>query len=145
MLRRFDGEDIDVHAPIPSDVVCAAAVADPAIWPAARPYLAMRALPLDVRVGFYGKLPSRGDFLRESLPRDFVEAWDAWWQRGLVATQQRPQEEFSDVLGTIAVPRDIISVAFGGPYKKTLYAVAIRDVQIFTIPLIAQGYRGRPK
>ena len=56
----------------------------------------MPALPLDARVGFYGKLPSRGDFVREGLPRDFVEAWDAWWQRGLVATQQRPQEEWRD-------------------------------------------------
>ena len=45
MLRRFDGEDIDVEAPIPSDVVCAAAAEDPAIWAAARPYLAMQALP----------------------------------------------------------------------------------------------------
>ena len=45
MLRRFSGEDINVEAPIPSDVVCAAAAKDPAIWPAARPYLAMQAPP----------------------------------------------------------------------------------------------------
>jgi len=45
MLRRFNGEDIDIEAPIPSDIVCAAAAEDPAIWPAARPYLAMQALP----------------------------------------------------------------------------------------------------
>jgi 2-polyprenyl-6-methoxyphenol hydroxylase-like FAD-dependent oxidoreductase len=45
MLRRFNGEDIDIEAPIPSDVVCAAAAEDPAIWPAARPYLGMQALP----------------------------------------------------------------------------------------------------
>ena len=44
MLRRFNGEDIDTEAPIPSDVVCAAAAKDPAIWPAAQPYLAMQAL-----------------------------------------------------------------------------------------------------
>jgi 2-polyprenyl-6-methoxyphenol hydroxylase-like FAD-dependent oxidoreductase len=45
MLRRFNGEDIDTEAPIPSDVVCAAAAKDPSIWPAAQPYLAMQALP----------------------------------------------------------------------------------------------------
>jgi type VI secretion system protein ImpM len=56
----------------------------------------MPALPLDARVGFYGKLPSRGDFVREGLPRDFVEAWDAWWQRGLATTQQRPPDEWRD-------------------------------------------------
>jgi 2-polyprenyl-6-methoxyphenol hydroxylase-like FAD-dependent oxidoreductase len=45
LLRRFDGADIDIEARIPSDVVCAAAEADPAIAPAAGAYLAMRALP----------------------------------------------------------------------------------------------------
>jgi 2-polyprenyl-6-methoxyphenol hydroxylase-like FAD-dependent oxidoreductase len=45
LLRRFGGADIDVDARIPSDVVCAAAEADPAIRPAAGAYLVMRALP----------------------------------------------------------------------------------------------------
>jgi hypothetical protein len=45
LLRRFDGADIDIEARIPSDVVRAAAEADPAIAPAAGAYLAMRALP----------------------------------------------------------------------------------------------------
>ena len=45
LLRRFDGADIDIEARIPSDVVCAAAEADPAIAPAAGAYLSMRALP----------------------------------------------------------------------------------------------------
>jgi type VI secretion system protein ImpM len=56
----------------------------------------MALLPADARVGLFGKLPSRGDFLREGLPRDFVDGWDAWWQRGLALTQQRPQEEWRD-------------------------------------------------
>jgi type VI secretion system protein ImpM len=56
----------------------------------------MPVLPLDARVGLYGKLPARGDFVREGLPRDFVEPWDAWWQRGLAATQQRPPDEWRD-------------------------------------------------
>jgi type VI secretion system protein ImpM len=33
-----------------------------------------------VRVGFYGKLPSRGDFLRVGLSRMFCTAWDGWLQ-----------------------------------------------------------------
>jgi 2-polyprenyl-6-methoxyphenol hydroxylase-like FAD-dependent oxidoreductase len=45
MLRRLGGGDIDVEARIPSDIVCAAAEKDPTIWAAARPYLAMQALP----------------------------------------------------------------------------------------------------
>jgi hypothetical protein len=45
LLRRLAGEDIDVEARIPSDVVCAAAEADPAIWPAAAAYMAMQSPP----------------------------------------------------------------------------------------------------
>ncbi len=38
--------------------------------------------------GFFGKLPARGDFVRLGLPRDFVDPWDAWWQRGIAATRE---------------------------------------------------------
>jgi gluconolactonase len=50
-----------------------------------------------------------------------------------------------ELLGAIPMPRNLISVAFGGTDKKLLYGVAIRDVQIFSIPTIAQGLNGRPK
>lgn len=45
LLRRFAGEDLDISARIPSDVICAAADADPTIRPAVGPYLGMTALP----------------------------------------------------------------------------------------------------
>jgi type VI secretion system protein ImpM len=35
---------------------------------------------LTVVSGFYGKIPSRGDFVRSGLPRAFIEAWDGWLQ-----------------------------------------------------------------
>lgn len=38
-------------------------------------------------VGFFGKLPARGDFVRSGLPRSFTDPWDAWLQRGLAYTQ----------------------------------------------------------
>src|SRR5215475_13109598 len=56
----------------------------------------MAPLPPDARVGVFGKLPARGDFVRENLPRDFADAWDAWWQRGLAETQQRPVDEWRE-------------------------------------------------
>ena len=56
----------------------------------------MSALPHDARVGLFGKLPARGDFVRENLPRDFADGWDAWWQRGLAETQGRPHDEWLD-------------------------------------------------
>jgi type VI secretion system protein ImpM len=54
----------------------------------------MPAPPPDAYAGLFGKLPSRGDFVREILPRDFTDAWDAWWERGLAGTQWRPWEEW---------------------------------------------------
>jgi len=55
-------------------------------------------------------------------------------------------------LGTIPAPRNLIDVAFSGPDKKTLFAVAyvlepgLHGLdEIYTLPMIAQGYMGRAK
>lgn len=37
--------------------------------------------------GWYGKIPSLGDFATRRLPRSFVTAWDAWLQSSLHATR----------------------------------------------------------
>jgi sugar lactone lactonase YvrE len=50
-----------------------------------------------------------------------------------------------EMLGNIPSPRGLVSVAFGGPNKRTLFGVTIRDVQIMAIDTIAQGFTGRPK
>jgi gluconolactonase len=51
------------------------------------------------------------------------------------------------VLGSIPTPLNFITVAFSGKDKKTLYGVANnqRYDEIFTIQMIAQGYKGRAK
>jgi 2-polyprenyl-6-methoxyphenol hydroxylase-like FAD-dependent oxidoreductase len=49
LLRRFSGEDIDLDARIPSDVICAAAEVDAEIMPAAGPYMGMMAPPSILR------------------------------------------------------------------------------------------------
>jgi flavin-dependent dehydrogenase len=45
LLRRWHGEDIDLDAKIPSDVICAAAEVDPSLMSVVGPYQAMFALP----------------------------------------------------------------------------------------------------
>lgn len=37
--------------------------------------------------GWYGKLPSLGDFASRRLPHGFIQAWDTWLQAGLDATR----------------------------------------------------------
>lgn len=53
-------------------------------------------LPPQARAGLFGKLPARGDFVRENLPRDFTDAWDSWWLRGMADTQQRYGEDWRE-------------------------------------------------
>lgn len=50
-------------------------------------------------------------------------------------------------LGHIPSPRNLITAAFSGPDKKTLYAVANDRVKVdvYAIPMIAQGFTGRAK
>ncbi len=38
-------------------------------------------------IGFFGKIPSRGDFVRAGLPGSFVSVWDAWLQAVLPASK----------------------------------------------------------
>jgi len=51
------------------------------------------------------------------------------------------------ILGLIPTPRGAITAAFAGPDKKTLYFVANNRTtfQVYSIPMIAQGYKGRAK
>jgi sugar lactone lactonase YvrE len=59
-------------------------------------------------------------------------------------------------LGLIPTPRDVISVSFGGRDRKTLFILArgaedsdgqqiANAAQVYSIPMVAQGYQGRPK
>jgi gluconolactonase len=59
-------------------------------------------------------------------------------------------------LGVIPTPRNVISGAFGGPDKRTFFILARGAVaadgsevanaaQVYSIPMLAQGYRGRAK
>nr|WP_239027385.1 type VI secretion system-associated protein TagF [Ramlibacter algicola] len=42
------------------------------------------------RVGWYGKLPTRGDFLGRGLPPRWRGEWDGWLQRGLALAASLP-------------------------------------------------------
>jgi type VI secretion system protein ImpM len=44
-------------------------------------------VPAAIDVGFYGKLPSHGDFLRRRVPDEFVSVWDAWMQECLLESR----------------------------------------------------------
>jgi type VI secretion system protein ImpM len=43
----------------------------------------------DGGAGFFGKVPSHGDFLSRRLPRSFIGPWDDWLQLGLAESRLR--------------------------------------------------------
>jgi type VI secretion system protein ImpM len=45
------------------------------------------SLLLGAAIGFYGKIPARGDFVQAGLPRSFVDPWDDWLQRVIAASR----------------------------------------------------------
>jgi len=49
-----------------------------------------------VTPGFFGKLPSNGDFVTRRLPRGFVDPWDGWLQEGLAASRRQLGEGWLD-------------------------------------------------
>jgi type VI secretion system protein ImpM len=46
--------------------------------------------------GWYGKLPSLGDFASRRLDADFIEPWDDWLARGLAAWREREPDGWLD-------------------------------------------------
>ncbi len=50
-----------------------------------------------LNVGFYGKLPSHGDFLRRRVSDAFVGAWDEWLQECIAASRLRLGERWLGV------------------------------------------------
>jgi type VI secretion system protein ImpM len=64
-----------------------------------------------VRIGFFGKLPSRGDFVRAGLSRAITMAWDCWLQDVLPTAH----EELEASLGRAPVWRFGFGAGVCGP------------------------------
>jgi type VI secretion system protein ImpM len=48
----------------------------------------------DAAIGFLGKIPARGDFVRVGLPRGFADPWDGWMERMLVGSRSGMGEDW---------------------------------------------------
>lgn len=47
-------------------------------------------------LGYYGKVPAKGDFVQRRLPRSFVDPWDAWLQRAMAISREQLGEGWLD-------------------------------------------------
>jgi type VI secretion system protein ImpM len=66
-------------------------------------------------VGFYGKLPSHGDFLRRRVSEGFVAGWDRWLQGGMAATRAALGDRWLEVYLTSPVWRFACAAEACGP------------------------------
>lgn len=44
--------------------------------------------------GFFGKLPTRGDFIQQVLPQDFANSWHEWLQQSMATARESLREDF---------------------------------------------------
>ena len=65
-------------------------------------------------VGFYGKLPTHGDFLRRRVSDPFVEAWDGWLQSCIAASRDALADRWLDVYLTSPVWRFVCAAGACG-------------------------------
>ena len=66
-------------------------------------------------IGFFGKVPTRGDFVRRALPGAFVGPWDDWLQAGLACAKDILGDAWLDLYLTSPVWRFALSADLAGP------------------------------
>ena len=69
----------------------------------------------DAQIGFFGKIPTRGDFVRVGLPRSFISPWDDWLQVMLAASKTALGEQWQAAWMEAPVWRLLIQPGICGP------------------------------
>jgi type VI secretion system protein ImpM len=64
--------------------------------------------------GFYGKFPLLGDFISRRLPAEFIQVWDGWLQRSLLASRERLGDGWLSIYLTSPIWRFILSPGICG-------------------------------
>lgn len=91
-------------------------------------------------VGFFGKLPSNGDFLERRVPGSFREVWDAWLQRSLTASREELGSRWLDCYLTSPLWRFFLSdgVAGAASYLGLLLPSVDRVGRYFPLTVVAE-------
>lgn len=65
-------------------------------------------------VGFFGKIPTRGDFVQHSLPASFTAPWDRWLQAGIAGSREALGDAWLEVYLTSPVWRFALAARLAG-------------------------------
>ncbi|WP_020394435.1 type VI secretion system-associated protein TagF [Thiolinea disciformis] len=77
-------------------------------------------------VGYYGKVPTQGDFVGKGLPRQFRDSWDTWLQEVIHISQQQLGSHWLQYYLTFPLYRFALSAGLCG--EKTWLGVMIPSV-----------------
>lgn len=96
-------------------------------------------------IGFYGKLPCRGDFLQRRAPMPFVDVWDAWLQECMHASKEQLQDAWLDAYLTGPVWRFVLDADVCGEdsYAGILVPSVDRVGRYFPLTVVAQLAAGQ--
>jgi type VI secretion system protein ImpM len=93
-----------------------------------------------IEVGFYGKLPSHGDFLKRRVSDAFVSVWDDWLQRSLAASRSALGARWLDVY--LTSPSWRFACASGAVGDRPLLGLMVPSVdrvgRYFHLTLVAE-------
>jgi type VI secretion system protein ImpM len=94
--------------------------------------------------GFYGKLPSEGDFVSRRLPWEFTSAWDDWLQQGLQASREALGERWLSLYLSAPVWRFQLAPGVCGPlaWRGVFFASVDRVGRYFPLTLAFAGVAG---
>jgi type VI secretion system protein ImpM len=65
-------------------------------------------------MGFFGKIPTRGDFVSRSLPASFITPWDSWLQAGIAGSREILGDAWLDIYLTSPAWRFALSAQVAG-------------------------------
>lgn len=60
-------------------------------------------------VGYYGKIPSKGDFITKALPRSFVDPWDLWLRDALANSKIKLGDDWMECYLTTPLYQFVLS------------------------------------
>jgi type VI secretion system protein ImpM len=94
----------------------------------------------EAEVGFYGKLPFKGDFLQRRVPQEFVEPWDAWLQQGMHESRLQLQDAWLEAYLSGPVWRFVLAegVCGAGVYAGILLPSVDRVGRYFPLTLVTR-------
>jgi type VI secretion system protein ImpM len=87
--------------------------------------------------GFYGKIPSEGDFVTRRLPWEFTSVWDDWLQQGMQASREALGERWLELYLSAPIWRFQVAPGVCGPigWRGLFFASVDRVGRYFPLTL----------